>query len=283
MIKITADSTCDLSPSILKELDITLSPLYIHSGEHVYRDGVDITPAEVFSFAGTQGKLCKTGAINIEEYKDFFAELSPLYEAVIHINLGLNFSICHQNASLAAQAFHNVYAVNSENLSSGSGHIVMDAALMARSGMDAPGIISKLHDTIPLVDASFMIDRLDYLHKGGRCSGLEAIGARLLGIKPCIEVTGGAMHVGKKYRGNYDLCLEKYVSDRLCQIDDIDKSRVFVTYTTCPENTLARVMEIIDDCADFDEVIVTRAGCTISSHCGPNTLGVLFKRLRHKI
>ena len=278
MIKITADSTCDLPSAILREMDITLAPLYIHAGDQVFRDGVDITPDEVFRFADTHGQLCKTGAINIEEYKEFFAELSPRYEAVVHLNIGQEFSICHQNATLAAQEFSNVYVVDSRNLSTGSGHLVYDAALMARDGAGAREIVGALEEEVPRIDASFMIDRLDYLHKGGRCSGLEAIGARLLGIKPCIEVVEGKMRVGKKYRGQFELTLDKYVQDRLSQKENIDTRRLFITHPACSEEDVARVRASVANLIDFDEVIESRAGCTISSHCGPKTLGILFKR-----
>ncbi|MCL2747921.1 MAG: DegV family protein [Oscillospiraceae bacterium] len=281
MIKITADSVCDLTPAILEELDITLVPLYIHAGDQVFRDGVDITPEEVFRFAETHGKLCRTGALNSEEYKDFFAPLASRYESVIHINIGQHFSICHQNACVAAREFTNVYVLDSQNLSSGSGHLVYDAALMARDGVGAQEICRRIQEEAPLVDASFVIDRLDYLYKGGRCSGLEAIGARLLSIKPCIEVADGKMRVGKKYRGSFELCLERYVEDRLRlrEGDSIDKSRLFITHPACSPETVARVREVVAKLATFEEIIETRAGCTISSHCGPKTLGVLFKRL----
>ena len=278
MIKITADSTCDLSPSIIKDMDITLVPLYILAGEKTYRDGVDFTPADVFHFAETEGKLCKTSSINAGEYKQLFAELSPQFEAVIHINISLGFSVCYQNAALAAREFSNVYVVDSQNLSTGSGHMVYDAALMARDGLAAPDICRALEAEAPLIDASFVIDRLDYLYKGGRCSGLEAVGARLLNIKPCIEVFDGKMRVGKKYRGSFERCLEKYVEDRLSQSADIDTSRLFITHTTCSEETVARVRALAARFVTFGEVIETRAGCTISSHCGPKTLGILYKR-----
>jgi DegV family protein with EDD domain len=281
MIKVTADSTCDLSPKILREMNITLVPLHILTGEKTYSDGVDITPSDIFRYV-EEGKTCKTSAVNLYEYACFFKELSAKYEAVIHINISSEFSSCFQNAALAAQKFANVYVVDSRNLSTGSGHIVYEAALMANSGLKAQEICDRLEMLVPKVDASFLIDSLDYLKKGGRCSGLEAVGAKLLQLKPCIEVIDGKMKVGKKYRGSFDHCLESYVKDRLANKEVIDYSRIFITHPMCSVQTVEKVKEVIRSCADFEEIIETRAGCTISSHCGPITLGILFKRKNSK-
>lgn len=281
MVKITADSTCDLSPEILREMDITLVPLYIVVGDKTYRDGVDITPPDIFRYVEQEGKTCRTAAINIFDYESVFRELSPKYEGIIHICIGSGFSSCYQNASLAAQSFSNVYVIDSQNLSTGSGHLVYEAALMAGEGMGAEEICLRLAELIPRVDASFVIERLDYLHKGGRCSGLEAFGARLIQLKPSIEVINGKMVVGKKYRGSFERCLEQYVQNKLEAQEDIDYSRVFITHTTS-EQVVGKVKEAIRSCADFVEIIPTKAGCTVSSHCGPNTLGILFKRKTKK-
>lgn len=283
MIKITADSTCDLSPEILSTMDITLVPLNVLIDDRAFKDGVNITPEEIFRYVGEEGKTCKTAAVNTYEYEKLFAELSPKYEAVIHISLSAEFSSSYQNAVLAAQNFSNVYVIDSRNLSTGSGHIVYDAALMAKEGLKAEEICQRLKATIPKVDASFVIDRLDYLRRGGRCSGVEALGAALLRIKPSIEVIEGQMKVGKKYRGSFDRCLEHYVKDKLSgKQGDIDQSRIFITHSKCSEETVAKVKEDVCRYAEFDEIIVTEAGCTISSHCGPNTLGILFKRKTKK-
>ena len=179
MIKITSDSTCDLSPELLSSLDITLLPLHIVVDNESYRDGVDITPLGVVNFVENEKKRCQTAAVNTFEYQEFFSQFAPHYEAVIHVNIGSQFSSCHQNAKLAAEEFDNVYVVDSQNLSTGQGHVVYEAALLAENGHSAPEIVEKLEDMIPRIDASFVIDKLDYLHKGGRCSGLEAFGARL--------------------------------------------------------------------------------------------------------
>lgn len=278
MIKITADSTCDLSPKVLEKLDVTLMPLHVLVGEDDYRDGVDITPRDIFKYVGEQGKACSTAAVNIFEYETFFAGLSPKYDSIIHICLGSDFSSCYQNAKLAAENFDNIFVIDSANLSTGSGHIVCEAALLAKEGMKPAEICSSLQKVISRVDASFVIDKMDYLRKGGRCSGVEAVGATLLKIKPSIEVVDGKMVVGKKYRGNFERCLSHYVKDRLENNDNIDTSRIFITHSYCTEETVASVKEAIEQYVRFDEIIETTAGCTISAHCGPNTLGILYMR-----
>ncbi|MCE5234835.1 MAG: DegV family protein [Clostridiaceae bacterium] len=278
MVKVTADSTCDLTPELLRALDVTLTPLAILVGEQTFHDGVDIVPADIFRYVEKEGKPCSTAAVNVYEYHRLFEELLETYDAVVHINISAEFSSCHQNAALAAKSFENVHVVDSRNLSSGSGHVVCLAAEMAKKGIPAPEIVKALEDVIPRVDASFVIDKLDYLHRGGRCTGLEALGAKLLKLKPSIEVHGGKMTVGKKYMGSFERSLENYVKDKLKDIEDIDLRRVFITHPACPAETVERVRELVRSLASFEEIIETRAGCTISSHCGPDTLGILFIR-----
>jgi DegV family protein with EDD domain len=282
MIKITADSTCDLSTKILNDLNITLAPLLVLIGDEVFHDGVDITPADIFRYVEEEGKTCKTTAVNIYEYECLFEEFSYKYDAVIHICIGSGFSSCFQNATIAAENYENVYVINSQNLTSGSGHLVYEAACMAQNGASVEEICRNLTELIPRVDASFVIDRMDYLYKGGRCSGFEMIGAKILNIKPCIEVVNGKMTVGKKYKGSFDLCLEHYIRDRLYIKQDIDYSRVFITHPMCSSQTVEKVKETLLRYAHFDEIIETPAGCTVSSHCGPNTLGIIFKRMKRR-
>ena len=282
MIKITADSVCDLSPEILNTMDVTLLPICILINDKIFHDGADITPRDIFRYV-EEGKACKTTAVNIYEYEDFFKKFYHSYEAVIHICLGSGFSSCYQNATWAAKNFKNVFVIDSQNLSSGTGHIVCEAARMAKDGASAQDICRSLEEFIPKVDASFVIDRLDYLHKGGRCSGLERLGAAVLQIKPCIEVIDGKMKVGKKYRGSFERCLKLYVQDRLNDEGDIDFSRVFITHPMCSAQTVDMVRDYLRHFTKFEEIVETSAGCTISSHCGPNTLGILFKRKSRKI
>jgi len=278
MIKVTADSTCDLPGWIIDTYDITLIPLNVLIDDKVYQDGVNIKPEELFKFVEEEGKTCKTAAVNTYDYLKVFEELSSKYEAIIHISLSSYLSSSFQNAVLAASNFSNVYVVDSRNLSSGSGHLVYDAALMAKEGLDPKDICTRLEETVLKIESSFVIKRLDYLHKGGRCSSLAVLGANILNLKPCIEVIDGKMTVGKKYRGNFEHCIENYVRDRLEGRTDIDYSRIFITHPMCSETVVNRAKEAILKYADFQEIIESRAGCTISSHCGPNTLGILFKR-----
>ncbi|NLY10882.1 MAG: DegV family protein [Firmicutes bacterium] len=277
MIKITADSTCDLSQAILETFNIDLVPLHIAVNGNDYRDGVDISPSDIVNFVENENKICQTAAVNAFEYQRLFSKLASEFEAVIHINIGSQFSSCHQNAKIAAQSFNNVYVVDSQNLSTGHGHVVYEAALLTKQGLAAPEICQRLEELIPKVDASFVIDELEYLRKGGRCSGLEAFGAKLLRINPCIEVLEGRMVVGKKYRGSFERSLKLYIKDRLTDKDNIDYSRIFITHCMCSDEIIELVKNEIASYANFEEVIVTEAGCTITSHCGPNTLGILYK------
>lgn len=277
-IKITADSTCDLSPELVEAYGIEIIPLCVIKDGKSFRDGVDITPEDIFAHVAGGGDLCTTSALNVSEYQEKFAELSPKYDAVIHINVSSDMSSSFQNATIAAKDFQNVFAVDSRNLSTGSGHVVLRAAEMAKSGMAPAEIVERLKELTGRVEASFVIDRLDYLKKGGRCSSLAVLGANLLNLKPCIEVRDGAMHVAKKYKGSFEKCLRKYVRDRLEGRTDIDTSRIFITHPACAPEVVEMVRETVEEIMHFDEVLITRAGCTVSSHCGPNTLGILFMR-----
>lgn len=280
MIKITADSTCDLSPDILDSMDIMLLPLYIlvEGEEKSFRDGMDITSADIFRYVDKEGKSCKTAAINTYDYECFFEELLLQYEAVIHISIGSGFSSCYQNATLAAKSCKNVYVIDSQNLTSGSGYVAYEAARMARAGAGAEDICRSLESIIPKIDVSFVIDRLDYLHKGGRCSGVEKFGAMMLQIKPCIEVVDGKLMVGKKYRGSFERSLKHYIKDRLGDGEEIDYGRVFITHPMCSRETVDMVKDLLRNDGRFEEIIETTTGCTVANHCGPNTLGIIYKR-----
>ena len=275
-IKITADSTCDLSPAQLQENDITLLPLFIHKGEDSYRDGVDIMPADIFSHVAAGGALCSTAAPSVGAYEDFFTEIATGYDAVVHLSLGSGFSTCYQNASIAAESFANVRVVDSRNLSTGHGHMVLEACRIAKTTDSLDAVCAELDDIAPRVDTSFLLKRLDYMVKGGRCSMVRALGANLLNLKPCIEVVDNKMVVGKKYRGNYAKCIEQYVRDRLENIDDILPERIFITYTPIDAEVLETARRTVRECGRFHKVDETTAGCTISCHCGENCLGVLF-------
>ena len=207
-IKITSDSTCDLSPELLRENDIELFPLFINKGDESFRDGVDIQPADIFAHVAAGGALCSTAAVPVGVFHDRFAELAKEYDAVFHVNIGSGFSASHQNAVLAAEDLPNVYVIDSRNLSTGQGHVVLEACRLAKTATDPEEMYRQLNAFAPTVDASFLLDRLDYMVKGGRCSSVVALGANLLRLKPCIEVVDNKMIVGKKYRGSYVKCME---------------------------------------------------------------------------
>lgn len=277
-IIISSDSTCDLSVELREKFGVKIIPLGVTLGTTVYRDGENITPDDIYAHHEKTGELPKTTASNVGECEDFFTELKKDADAVIHFSISSAMSSTYNNARMAAMEFEDVYVIDSANLSTGSGLLVIAAAEMAQSGMEAQAIVEKIEELKPCIDASFVIDSLEYLHKGGRCSALAMMGANLLKLKPCIEVKQGSMGVGKKYRGVYGRVLAEYVEERLQNADDIDTSRAFVTHAGCDEEIVNAVAEQVRAKGIFDEVLVTRAGCTVSSHCGANTLGVLFIR-----
>ena len=275
-IKITSDSTCDLSREQVLKHDIHIMPLAVAMGDRNYRDGVDIEPAEIYAHVSGGGDLPKTAANNIADYGEVFAKYSAEYDAVIHLNISAEFSSCYQNACLAAEEFDNVYVVDSRNLSTGHGLLVLKAAELAEAGKSGAEIAEELRATADRVDASFILNQLEYLKKGGRCSALTVLGANMLKLKPCIEVKDGKMGVGKKYRGNFEKCLKEYVTDRLAGRDDLDLTRVFVTHSGISDELVKMAVETVRELQPFKEICVTQAGCTVSSHCGPDTIGVLY-------
>ena len=203
-VKIIADSTCDLPEALLTQYDITILPLSIVKDGQFYRDRIEITPQDVFAHVDAGGALCSTAAVNVSEFTDCFAQYSSRYDAVICITLSAEMSSCYQNACLAAASFSNVYAVDSRNLSSAQGLIALDAARLAAEGYAGHEIVRMLNEETGKVQSSFLLDRLDYMRKGGRCSAVAALGANLMHLKPCIAVKDGKMGVVKKYRGSFE-------------------------------------------------------------------------------
>ena len=276
-IKITADSTCDLPQALLEKYQITIVPLYVNLDGVVHRDGVDIVPEQIFDHVAAGGNLPTTAAINIADYTEIFAPLSAQYDAVIHINISQDFSSCHQNAVLAAGEFDNVFVVDSRNLSCGHGFVVLEAALAAARGEKVEDILPYLERLTSRVDTTFVVDKLDYLAKGGRCSAVAALGANLLKLKPCIQVSDGKMGVAKKYRGNWDKVLLDYVKERVSDPTGINRDRIFLVHTRCDQGVVESVWAALVGYG-FQDIYEATAGCTISSHCGPNTLGIIFLR-----
>lgn len=277
-VKIISDSTCDLSPELLERYDIAITPLCVIKDGKEFHDGVDITPADIFAHVDGGGELCSTAAVSQFEYTQMFTRYAKEYDEVVQINIGSNFSCCYQNACLAAQEFDNVFVVDSGNLSTGQGLLVVAAAKLAQQGVSGIEIAERVRALVPKVEASFLIDRLDYMQKGGRCSTVAALGANLLKLKPCIEVREGKMSVCKKYRGSFEKCIRQYAKERLDGRTDIAGDLAFITHPACQKNVVDAAMEEAARYGAFDEVIETRAGCTVSCHCGPDTLGILFVR-----
>lgn len=275
-IKITCDSTCDLTKELYEKYDIAVMPLAVNLGDNLYRDGVDIDGPMIFDYVAKTGILPKTSAVSIAEYTDFFKPWVDEGCEIVHINLSSGLSSCHQNACLAAEDLGNVYVVDSLNLSSGSGHLAIAAAELAAEGFEAKEIADRLNEMKTRLDVSFIIQELDYLHKGGRCSGVAAFGANLLKLRPCIEVVDGGMVVGKKYRGSTEKTIKEYIEGRLAGREDLQLNRIFVTHSHAPQEIVDEMVKYVKELQPFAEVIETVAGSTITSHCGKACLGVLF-------
>ena len=277
-IKISADSTCDLSPDLIARYDIGISPLYIVRDGESLVDGVDITPDEIYAHVEAGGSMCSTAAVSVYDYVEFFRKELESADAVVHFHISGDMSACYQNACIAAAEVGNVYPVDARNLSTGIGLLVLEAAELARKGeLTAQEIQQRMNQRRELLDVSFVVEQLGYLRKGGRCSSVAALGANMLSLRPCIQVKDGKMGVGKKYRGAYQKCLLQYVKERLEGRDDINPHRIFITESGgfTPEE-VAEVEAAVRGYQPFEEVLHTRAGCTVSSHCGPRTLGILY-------
>lgn len=277
-VKITADSTCDLTPELIERYNITITPLTVSCDGKNYRDGVEIDPDTLFAITEATGGVAATAAVNVQQYTDVFSELLKEYDEIVHFTISSAMSGCYQNACIAAAELGHIYPVDSENLSTGIGHLVLDACLLAEEGKSGAEIQRILNERRKKLDVSFVISTLEYLRRGGRCSTVAALGANLLKLHPCILVQNGKMTVGKKYRGNMQNCLVQYVKDKLAEPETVDTRRIFITDSGFDEETRALVEETVRACAPFEEVIHTRAGCTVSCHCGPGTLGILFYR-----
>ena len=277
-IKVLSDSTCDLSNEIKEQFDITTIPLVVNKDGQSFRDGVDITPADIFAHVAAGGALCSTSALNVGDYEDVFATYSKDCDALVYITIGSGFSCCYQNACLAAEDYPNVVVIDSKNLSTGQGLVVLKAAELAKTCENIDDLKAQVVEFTGKVEASFLLDQLGYMVKGGRCSSVAALGANLLNLKPCIEVKDGKMSVVKKYRGNFNKSIVSYVKDRLANRDDLDKGTLFVTNTPVSEDAYAGVLDAVKEFGDFENIYCTTAGCTVSCHCGPGTLGVLFVR-----
>ena len=258
-IKITSDSTCDLTQELLDRFHIATVPLYVIMDGVSYRDSVDITTEQIFAHVAAGGALCSTSAVSENDYIEFFTRELQDCEGLVHVTLSSKMSVCYQNACNAARRFEHVQVVDSLNLSSAQGLIVMEGAELAQD---------QTLDEVQIAQ--------EYLRKGGRCSTVAALGANLLGIKPCIEVHNGQMGVAKKYRGAYEKALRNYVRERLEGNDTLRTHRIMITHTPVDDGIVDMVRDEILQYQPFAEVLPTDARGTISCHCGPNTLGILY-------
>lgn len=276
-IKITADSTCDLSPELVKKYNLGIMPLHVILGDKTCRDGVDVTPQDIFEYVKKTGVLPKTAAGSEEEFKEFFKKEIEGYDCLIHFNISSKASSSYDNAVVASKELGlKIYPVDSLALSTGQGLLVLKACDLAAEGKTPEEILKTVEALRPKLNTSFVPDVLDYLHKGGRCSLAALLGAKVLKLHPLIAMKDGQMYAKKKYAGGHEGCLKKYIKDLTEEYPRYDKTRCFITHSCCEPPVVEEVKRIVKETFDFKEILETKAGSVVTSHCGKNTLGVLF-------
>lgn len=273
-IAISAESTHDLGKDLVEKNGVCFIPYNIVLGDKIFKDG-EISTEEIFTYVDQNGTLPKTNAINEYEYTEYFEQLRKEYDAVVHVCLSSGLSSSCSNAIRAGKNVSNVYVVDSLNLSTGIGLLVMYACQLRDKGVDAKTIYEMLESRKEKVQASFVIERLDYLYKGGRCNSLQLFGANLLRLRPRIVVKDGKMSADKKYRGNMEKVVSKYCQETLDEFDTPSLDMVFITYSSATPEMVKSAREALEY-RGFKNIYETTAGCTISSHCGGNTLGILY-------
>ena len=279
MIRILSDSTCDLSQELIEKYNVTVLPLHINLGEEAYLDGETITPDEIYKWSDEHNETPKTAAISIGEAMDAFQPIIDAGDEIIVFSISDSMSATRRVMQLAAEemeAEDKIHVIDSANLSTGVGLQVIEAAIMVQEGKSADEIEAAIADITPRVRASFVVDTLTYLHRGGRCSSVAALAGGMLRLHPRIAVADGKMDAGKKYRGKINRVIMEYVTDMKDDLLAAEKERVFITHSGCDEETIAQVRAYLEGLNVFEEILVTRAGSVVSSHCGPGTLGVLF-------
>lgn len=276
-IKITSDSTCDLGEKIISENNIGIFSLSVILGENSYKDG-EVEPQDIFDFVAKTGTLPKTAAGSFDEYKEFFEEQLKDNDELIHFNISALASSSHNAACKAAENFGGrVRVIDSKSLSTGQGLLVMKACDLAKEGKSAKEIEEEINAVRSKLNTSFVPDSLEYLHKGGRCSLAAMLGAKVLKLHPMIcENEDGQLIAKKKYMGNMERCIRSYIIDLKAQYPSCDKTRAFITHSNADESVVQTARQLVKELFDFEEVIETVAGSIITSHCGRNTLGVLF-------
>lgn len=279
MIKIIADSTCDLSQELLNKYDISILPLYIHMGDMEYKDGQDINPEELYKWSDEHGTTPKTAAPSVGDAMEIMRPYVEQKRDVLIFTISSDMSASCNNARLAAEELEwqeHIRVIDSENLSTGIGLLIIRAAEMAADGSSLSEVAEEIERLKPQVRASFVVDTLEYLHRGGRCSATAKLFGTMLKLKPKIVVENGKMDASKKYRGKIDNVIMDYVMDLKPMLDNACEDRVFITHSGCDDSIIALVYDYLVSLGIFQEILITRAGCVISSHCGPGTLGVLF-------
>ncbi|MGN0167332.1 MAG: DegV family protein [Acetatifactor sp.] len=279
MVKIIADSTCDLSQDLLIKYDISILPLHVLLGEEEYLDGRTITPDKIYEWSDAHKTTPKTSAPSLTEAMELMKPYVEEEREIVCFSISDEMSTSGNVMRLAAaelQAEHLVTVINSANLSTGIGHLVIEAAIFAQNGFKGKEIEKEIEKLKPRVRASFVVDTLTYLHRGGRCSSVAALAGSALKLHPKIVVENGRMEASRKYRGKIDHVILSYVHDMEAELKEAKKDRVFITHSGCYEEVIASVQSYLEKLHIFDEILITRAGGVISSHCGPGTLGVLF-------
>ncbi len=275
---ITADSTCDLPEYLIRENNIVIFPLSILLGENSYLDGLEIHPADIYDYVGKTGELPKTAAVTPQQYIDVFEQLTGEGKSVVHIGLSSAISSSFQNAVVAASEFENVYCIDSKSLCTGMGLLVLKACDLKAKGFNAKKIARRIEGLVSKVHTTFVLDSLEYLHKGGRCSSLARFGANVLGLKPSIAVSTdtGKLDVAKKYRGKIDIVYKQYINDCLENNKNADKTRVVIANSGGVSGDIIAYAKGIAEGRGFKQIITADAGCTISSHCGPKTFAIFY-------
>lgn len=277
-IKILADSTADLTKEICERYNIEQLPLNITLGDKIYTDGIDINPQKIYDFVKETKMLPKTSAVNQLTYQETYDKiLKSGYDGIVHFTISGEMSTCYNNAVLASKEFENVSVVDSRTLSTGIALLAIYAAELAnQEDMTPKKIAEKVEKRIPFDQTSFVLDKLEYLYRGGRCSAVALLGANLLKIKPSIQVNNGKMGMEKKYFGNLEKVVMKYVEDTLEKYNKPDLTRIFVTHTEIDQNIIDMVVDYLKKNTKFKEILETTAGSTVTSHCGSHTLGILY-------
>ncbi len=274
-IAVSAESTIDMPKDLLNEYDIHTLPFGIVMGDEMRLDG-EVDSTDLFKFADETKKLPKTSAVNQFQYQEHFGKLKEMgYDAIIHFSLSSKISSACQNAKTVAESLENVYVIDTLSLSTGIALQAIYASKLAKAGYSAEEIVKMCTERIPSCQASFSLESVNYLYMGGRCSMLSMLGANVLHLKPAILVENGSMRAGKKYRGNMMKAVMGYVGDILAEFNTPDLEEVFITYSSAPDDVVKKVREVLAD-KGFHNIHVTKAGGTISCHCGPNCLGILY-------